>query len=199
MTADYLSIGIAGLGLIGASIPAVSLFVSKESTVTNQRQKWLEELRYDLSSFLAIARTLSVRGERAGDVDRFIQEEAKALEELYRLCHRIVLRLNPKEGSHLRLQKLVRVIANGCADSSSWDDVCDSALSEIDDAGQRVFKETWDKVKRGEATFRWFRNGVVSLIVIAFFILVVSIGKSFAQEGDSSSEASGVSSGIEDC
>ncbi len=109
------------------------------NTVTNQRVKWIEQLRQDISAFSGLTHTWCF-SELEGK-----PEELEVLKEIDRLQHVIRLRLNP-DGTHDRkIAPLIRRIPD--LTHISKREELTAALEELITTTQQLLKEEWEKVK----------------------------------------------------
>lgn len=109
------------------------------NTVTNQRVKWIEQLRQDISSFSGLTHTWCYSDLEGKS------EETEVLKEIDRLRHVIRLRLNP-DGTHDRkIAQLIRRIPE-LTHISKREELTE-ALEELITTTQLLLKEEWEKVK----------------------------------------------------
>lgn len=108
-------------------------------TVTNQRIKWIEQLRHDLAAFAGLTHTWSA-SQLEGT-----EGEIEILKDIDRLRYVIQLRLNP-DGTHDRkIAELIRMIPEYTHYSQR--DKLDVAMNELLGSSQALIKEEWEKVK----------------------------------------------------
>jgi len=183
---------------ITAFISFVNMTLSKEQKTSEFRQAWIDGLRGDLAIFFSSARALCRTMEEnrniensSEDIRNFIFTKEKigemrlnAVDSLYR----IKLRLNNKEGEHIKLNQLLEsaiAIQNQINVENGKDYF--EALAAIELAAiksQDILKIEWQRVKQGENTFRIakivsFTIGILSLIpiVILMFYCIKTIFK----------------------
>jgi hypothetical protein len=109
------------------------------NTVTNQRVKWIEQLRQDISAFSGLTHTWcfsSLSGR---------PEEHELLKEIDRLRQVIRLRLNPNGTYDRKIQDLIVTIPQ-LTDISSRPEL-QAALDDLTETTQLLLKEEWEKVK----------------------------------------------------
>jgi hypothetical protein len=104
------------------------------NVVTSQRIKWIEQLRQDISSYIACF--TNVQGASI---------PSEVTREMNRLCHVIRLRLNPDGTQDRKIELLINEIPT-LTDSSRRKDLF-KALNELTVTSQKLLKEEWEKVK----------------------------------------------------
>lgn len=109
------------------------------NTVTNQRIKWIEQLRQDISNFSGLTHTWCF-SELEGK-----PQEYEVLKEIDRLHHVIRLRLNPAGEHDKKIERLIDEIPK-LTHISKREDLLE-ALNELTSTTQLLLKEEWEKVK----------------------------------------------------
>lgn len=109
------------------------------NTVTNQRVKWIEQLRQDISAFSGLTHTWCF-SELEGK-----PEEYELLKETDRLRHAIRLRLNPSGQHDQKIEALIAKIPN--LTHITQREELKKALNELTAATQLLLKEEWERVK----------------------------------------------------
>jgi hypothetical protein len=145
--------------LIAALASLLGLVISKESKISEFRQKWIDSLREDIAAFL-------------GETSRYHAHVLGLTKEiaparLNELIFRINLRLNLKEKNHDHLSKAMDEYRTFILGSNRTMDV----MKRQEDAGVKaqdiallaadVLKTEWNVVKRGEFVYR-----------VTFFVLL---------------------------
>ena len=173
--------------LIAALFSIVSLTVSKEMKTSEFRQAWIDGLQEDPASWLASARAFSrftdakrrlgddyqknvsfpISDEKVGDL-RFVAAHS---------TYKIKLRLNPKEGNH---QELIRLLDKAIQLQNEFmqNGVDHGILDAVDRVAvhsQEVLKFEWERVKEGEKAFKTVRNRLAPGIAIFALILIALI------------------------
>lgn len=180
--------GIMFASIVGGFFSFVSLVSSKEQKVSEFRQEWINELREDLSVFFSSARALCRTMQEArspNTADNDIQDFKFGKEKVgnMRLAgaeafYRIKLRLNKKELEHQELQRLLETsinIQNEINMNKGLDYT--EALKAIEKAfeySQDILKNEWERVKKGEPTYRKSKNFAVAVLVLGFVVFSIS-------------------------
>lgn len=188
MDFDATSLG----AIIAAGITAISsligLIVSKEYKTSEFRQAWIDALRNDLSELIgcvdAVAQHMRVvendsQGQDAVQTEIFekVKPEIVRSEALY--C-KVLLRINPKEHTELvnRLEKIRKSFDKGVIPTS--ENLHDLEMSLVFES-QATLKREWERVKRGETTFRVAK--ISALIFVVFTALAglyaISVAESY--------------------
>lgn len=138
------SVGIALTFAIGVWNLVLSYRTTRKTsyinTVTNQRVKWIEQLRQDIAEFAGLTYTWS-----------FSQAEGKPQEfelvkDIDRLRHVIRLRLNPDGTYDRKIESLIAKIPE--LTHTIHQANLKAALEELIVTSQSLLKEEWEKVKR---------------------------------------------------
>jgi len=138
---------------IGAVVAGIVAFMAsvltKESKVSEFRQAWIDGLRDDISELVSVFYWILDAYREAAMEPPQLKDEFIKLE---RMQARIELRLNPKEHAALlrHLHGLVRFESFDKEDTASRNAAINSFVAE----SQKVLKDAWVRVKRGEPTYR---------------------------------------------
>ena len=136
--------GIIGTFVLGGWNLVANYRTSRKTsfinTVTNQRIKWIEELRQDIAAMCGLTHTWFYSRLEG------TEKEHDVLKEIGRLRHVIPLRLNPSGELDQRIQKLISEIPN-LTDQSKQREL-DAALQELVEVSQKMLKAEWEKVKK---------------------------------------------------
>lgn len=121
---------------------AVSTFHSGQrttfiNTVTNQRIKWIEQLRQDVSAYAGLVYHWAYTDVPDGE------EKRRLIKEVDRLTHVIRLRLNPAGQHDQRIEQLLKEIPRQTENQIE----VTSLLEDLTVTAQKLLKEEWEKVK----------------------------------------------------
>ncbi|MEL6416515.1 MAG: hypothetical protein AAFQ15_16405 [Pseudomonadota bacterium] len=155
---------------IGSLVSLLSLLLAKEAKTSEFRQYWINELREQTSSMLAGAYSLSFLYANKERPEDQISEAAHTL--YVSNMSSILLRLNPNEKSAVDRAKIEAFESHlremrDAIDSSNYSKVNELGKLIIDTL-RPILKTEWDRVKRGELTFRVSKY-------VGGFILVLSL------------------------
>ncbi len=118
-----------------------TLEVSNKQIIAPMRQKWINDLRDIFSEITSSALHYYV----AGFEDRTDQE----YQHLTHLQYKVILMLNPREGDHKQLEKLIAQMINMLA--QGWSKKLDTEFSachkQVIALSRDVLKREWDRVK----------------------------------------------------
>jgi hypothetical protein len=170
--------------IIGAFVSFLSLIISKEQSVSQFRQEWIDELRKDIA--IVVGRVIAMHGES-------IAKQKENQDELWarlkgdftgfnRVIVRIRLRLNPnekgkKEGPATKavldtLEKLESMFASAKPRFHELDDLVDTLV----DNAQVILKENWDRVREGEEGYQRAKSwALIAIRVCAVIGVIVAI------------------------
>jgi len=178
--------GIMFAAIVGGFFSFVSLISSKEQKVSEFRQEWINELRGDLSVFFSSARALSrtmqeTRSPNTTDDD--IQDFKFGKEKIGHMrlagadaLYRVKLRLNKNEPEHQELQRLLETAINiqnriNIDKGLDYTEALD-AIERASDYSQDILKSEWERVKKGEPTYRYSRNFAVAVLLLGFLLFL---------------------------
>ena len=167
--------------LVGAAIAAsVALLVSilaKETKTSELRQQWIDAVRGDLAEFMAVVskveamvRETDVNFKTKAGRTTFYETHGEAIAVATMLEGRLKLRLNPNE--HKVLIDLLELRSAfprrlGNPLTSEYDD-------KIVAEGQRVLKQEWQRVKKGEPAFYWTKRLALAIVAGAISAIVTT-------------------------
>lgn len=168
---SILAAAIAGL------VVFISTVLTKEQKTSEFRQVWIDEIRKDIAQFISGASEIvALNSVKKSDMEsqlKFIEDNFKLIHELQSIEHRIILRLNPKEHSDLigKIQNFRKemILAYSGTERIKLEQ---KITSDLLDATKAVLKYEWERVKRGEPTFRivkWGALFIISILVFLFF------------------------------
>ena len=170
--------------IIAAAIAGLVVFIStvltKEQKTSEFRQVWIDELRKDISQFIAgVTEVVALHKSKVQDLEaykKFLDDNFKVIQELETLSHRIVLRLNPTE--HVELTDLVKNFRKKMLKAYQQPDreTQEERLTrELLGATRQVLSSEWKRVKQGEPTFRLVKKGGLIAMVTLLLALVIAM------------------------
>lgn len=160
------AVGAIVAAMIGALMVLISTILSKEQKTSEFRQSWVDSLRSELAEFAGSASLLIHYAEHNAkktdeEVMQFLSSNHDRLERLKSLAMSITLRLNPKE--HQELIKIVDRFLDDLIEETKGqtDDLVNTSPTEqrFIEESQRILKEEWARVKKGEVGFRLVKYG----------------------------------------
>jgi hypothetical protein len=160
--------------VVAGFISLINLLIAKDQKITEFRQNWIDKLREEIAALISQSIAISSMRHVIEARDKSATEQA-ALDDMRDLLkgvnaqrmehrNRILLMLNPKDDAHLIAQ--VHELSRISAISSNVEHTvvvrhCDALVAE----SQRLLKQEWIRVKRGEWSYR----------VIKCFVVVVTL------------------------
>jgi hypothetical protein len=172
------SFGTVLAALIAAAISLVGLLISKDQKTTEFRQAWIDRLRDDVAEFLSYHSLMSFQirlkdPERKNEAD-FQRETFDSMRgeilKMERVHAAILLRLNPKEHSHIvsKLEEIKSFYGEEVILSSS---LMQKHEDELLAMFQKELKKEWSRVKSGEWAFRIAKYFAIFLVCAGLYIL----------------------------
>lgn len=184
----FIAVGTIAAAMISGTVAFLNLIISKEQSVSEFRQKWIDSLRDELAIYLSACNSISVHtqvksakhAESTITMEEMIEPLHEYLNSAYSMYHRIMLRLNPNEHKELseKINDLEKALSkrNILTDPKTFGYMCD----DINLAAQVLLKSEWERVKQGETTYRVLK--VVSAIfalsgVLGAVLIVWNLGQ----------------------
>src|ERR1051325_1451586 len=120
---------------IGRGQIASSLAVANKQITAPMRQAWINSLRDTLARLLSRALHYHVAG--------FEERTDAEYRHLTLLEYRVLLMLNPNEGDHQRLEKLIQKMIASIQDPSGFPEI----HTAVKDLSREILKREWNVVK----------------------------------------------------
>ena len=152
--------------VLAAVVSFLGLMISKESKISEFRQKWINALREDAATL--VTHTFFVRGAE-------VREDADLNESYIQINHvsaRIRLRLNPKEKETHAIIMAMNKMKDANHTVAEFGNIVEY-VNEFVVAVQKLLKKEWERVKRGELIYKstfWF-----SILAIVGFLYAVTV------------------------
>lgn len=169
--------------ILTASIAGAVAFLvsvlSKEQKTSEFRQAWIDQLRNDLADLTSLvlmtedAMAHMVSDGNAADLPAYIIQSQDKFIKITACAMRIEMRLNPDE--HLALMDLVRKIGTSVKTFRGNTDASAAAASLLLIESQKVLKQEWLRVKRGENIFH-FTKCISLVLLISGAIIFLAVG-----------------------
>ena len=178
----WLPIGAVIAAFITGLISFVNMLIAKDQKTTEFRQAWIDSLRTEVARFIASATAIPVAGRLIdykqskveSRIDAVADMTAYAIEALPEFinCHnKILLLLNPRE--HKQLIDLLGELKNIAKISSDHTQAeVEATCLEVLRETQKILKTEWERVKRGERTYRLTKL----FIIVALSGLILAVG-----------------------
>jgi hypothetical protein len=173
--------GTAVGSILAAAIAGLVVFIStvltKEQKTSEFRQVWIDEIRKDVSQFIAgVSEVVALYVAKKGDVasqEKFIDDNFKLLHELQMVEHRIILRLNPTKHAKL-IEKVTGFRSSMLAayKTPNRKKIEDDLTYDLLSTTKTVLAFEWERVKSGEPIFRRVKYGALALLTfLGVFLL----------------------------
>lgn len=171
--------------VITALISLLGLIIAKEHKVSEFRQAWIDSLRDDISRLLAhseaivhVLRTRS-QGEDWTDGERDVIQSSELIDKIRsdlvaaEECYfRILLRVNATEdASRLFLETLDKMRESLNDEQIPSPDALHEMEMKLVQSSRRLLKQEWERVKKGEVTFK-IAKAASLLGVVIFGVLL---------------------------
>jgi len=169
----YILVGTTVASAFTSIYAYFNIVLSKENKVSEFRQKWIDELRQDVSAYIATMRALHLMVTIHNKSPTTDEEFLKLTINSSNYYNSIHLRINKKDGSKIghRDNKFLVSIEEVSMryDASDFEDFA-YYLEDASSNASDILGEEWKRVKRGETSYR-----VAKIIVLIFIILIVTM------------------------
>lgn len=158
--------------LIAGLFSFFNLVLSKEQKLSELRQNWIDGLRNDIAEYisavLAIEHLDAVYRHQHGDSLNYV-DLSKATHEPHVngsiALNRILLRLNPSDKSPAAKALLSELNKMKQLFSEAKYVEVSGCIPEMRKQAQLFLKAEWERVKKGEPTFRWSKR--IALVILS--------------------------------
>lgn len=143
---DYIySFGILATFALGIWNIAKNYRLSKKTTfintVTNERIKWMEKLRNNISEFCGLTYNWCMATPEEQENNK------ESLEKIDRLRHLIRLQLNPNDQHDKKIENLIHEIPKLAVPGRSKEEELKEKINELIEQSQCLLKLEWERVK----------------------------------------------------
>jgi hypothetical protein len=195
--------------LVGGYFSFVSLINSKEQKTSEFRQAWIDSLRKEISEFLSCVyffqfyyqQIYENKQEIEKDKDTVLKKEAelntkfefinglKETHQKYNISNSAIrLRINHQETKKIPKELNDKFI-------STLDEICQAVnQSRYSDAGgagdrlivaaQPLLKIEWERVKKGEKSYQWIKNGSIGVFLLALIIIIFLLNRPIIKDDE---------------
>lgn len=159
--------------VITAALAGIGLTLSKDTKVSEFRQKWADALRKDVSEFLAlVSNAWSIKHQPQQIIN--VANAEKQLTRLNIVMYRVLLRLylKKKAGAHWKLGEAMWAARQVALSPVSTKDEMNKTTEGIQEAAATVIDDAWEKVKMGEGQYRivkWVCYASLAVSVVLLF------------------------------
>lgn len=180
VTTAIIAYGAISAAVIAGFFSFLNLISSKENSVSQSRQQWINEFRAEISRLTAAIHEL-VRIEENSETlsqKEYLDVARETYKDVRESLTSIQLRLNPehvKQSPKSMEAKLWNAISKSRIDFANRDlGATVAGCDSIREAAAPLLKKEWERVKRGEWVFRLVR--VTALIIVVAGIAFVILG-----------------------
>lgn len=166
---------------IAALVSLVTLVNTKEQKTTEFRQAWINSLRAEAAKFASQARYIAgaIHNAKRFDPNCF-SRDSKAYEayaenrkEIAVAYYLISLHFKPDDLDFQRLAQLMDKVLNalGRPERVTFEEI-NSSLRRMTEEVRTLLKEEWERVKAGEAPYKWTKRVAIVLMLVLFFVFI---------------------------
>jgi len=170
-TATFPAIATITAALIGGFVAFLSSVLSKEQKTSEFRYAWLNAVLDDIANFAGAAESIKAAAwsnytnEDNEKAQAFLVAAEPQIRELLAAYYRARIRLYPKDHK-AALDALEHLKVAVLMDSPDPKRV-DALIRDIVQTSHEALKREWVRVKLGEKTFRYTKNGALLVFVLA--------------------------------
>ena len=170
----YAPLATVLAALLAALVGLVGVILSKESKVSDFRQAWIDSLRSEVSQLVANLHQALKFIEAFGDEAAKNPEHQTAILKANTALFMIRLRLNPTEKPSKEMLRTLKKIEEFTSQDDFPSDEVEKLERDLVDQSKFVLKSEWDRVQKGELTYRLTKLFFIALvgILIACGILI---------------------------
>lgn len=162
MTTEWFAVVAAAASAVVALVsavvgPTVTYRIAtkqiRASTVSANRQRWIDQLRDDVCELLVHMKLLvSVRDPRTKEARLDFGDTVEFISKPLRLRNRIALRLNRREEAHNELLRIIDAYQALAMDPTEVFTLkeASTASATLLAKAQEILKSEWERVKRGD-------------------------------------------------
>lgn len=164
------------VAIITAVAGWLALILTKEQKVSEFRQKWVDELRKDLSLLVATVEVfIRAYKNSTNRVSNYRIDNDKQ-EILSHTIQRIKYRLNPDDAEGL-IEVVDELSSELMSGHISHDSIAnlEYLLEQANEIGHVILKTEWERVKKGELWFYWSKWGFLFLAISIFIRFILNI------------------------
>lgn len=178
-------LGVMFAAIIGGFFSLITLISSKEQKVSEFRQEWINSLRESVSSYVASLYYLSTLYKHYLEQDPKKQnrfEMTKGVAETYSTVNKtyndIVFRVNGNEKKR-ELKELNNKFLEALEESRTLFNKSElqevkTSCNKVRDCAKPLLKAEWERVKRGEPTYRYAKYFAASILTLGILIFSFS-------------------------
>lgn len=158
--------------LIAGSISFVVTVLAKDQKTSEFRQSWIDSLRSEIcelgANLIAMKDIMELfdGSDEQKKLDYLIQRHDDFV-KMEKSMMNIRLRINPVECAELT------AVLDRIQSQLDKDDITEELVSEFVKKSQKVLKNEWERVKRGELSFRLLKWGSSVLVVLALVVVAI--------------------------
>jgi hypothetical protein len=176
------AVGLIVAAIIAGLVAFLGLVISKEQSVSEFRQQWIDELRKDIA--IIVGCVTRIHGESiAGHNNQTLWDKVKVdFTRFNRVIVRIRLRLNPaeKRGKEEQATKAVldalKELESIFGSKEPQFHRLQPLVETLVTNSQTILKENWDRVREGEPTYQKAKSNAVTFTIVLTVAGVITYG-----------------------
>ncbi|NIK02185.1 hypothetical protein [Xanthomonas cannabis] len=184
----YAALGAVLAALVAGFFSFIGLVSSKENKISEFRLNWIDGLRDEVAKFTSATTELVRLDTHQGEITvaEWLELGAQPYRDARESLSKIQLRLNPDhvasqiEGNDAKLMAAVVIARSHFNKAVNGNGSYDAVTEHVDlvrSAAAPLLKEQWERVKKGEPTYRRVR--VVAWLIILLGVLFLAGGTTY--------------------
>ena len=169
------------VALIAVVVSFVGLIITKEQKTSEFRQKWIDEIRFDIANLMGCLSQYTTKWivlENTGLTDvrkAFLKDNISIINEIYVLLYRIELRLNPiKDKSLIDVLKHIEEMIQS-PKKMDHDSLFEDLTGQLKSQSHEMLKKEWTRVKDGEPIFRTTKYILGLVLLVSLYGISVKV------------------------
>jgi hypothetical protein len=179
------AVGVIVAAIIAGLVAFFSLIISKEQTVSNFRQQWIDELRKDIAAVASCVSSIHGESIAKHKDDQVLWDRVKTdFTRFKEVIVRIRLRLNPHEKRKIEgpatkavlgvLTELEAIFGSATPQFHKLE----ALLATLVTNANVILKKNWQRVRSGERIYqvtKWLTLSLTVAVVIAWLLHVFKV------------------------
>jgi hypothetical protein len=164
------------IAFVAGGFSLLGLIIAKEQKTSEFRQAWIDALREDIALYCAKVAIVQAYIDRAVvlDADKLFEDNREEYIAINQSALRIKLRLNASESESDAILRPLKVIEGKLnaefADIKMAMPDISAALKKLEKDAPPLLKTEWERVKRGELTYRVAKLCAAMVFVICLVV-----------------------------
>ena len=158
------------VALIAVIVSFISLIISKETKISDFRQKWIDNIRDDISELMGTLTQYTIVYIVSNPQDReskekFFNENHELVSKIGTLLNKIELRLNPEKDKEL-IKHLNAIEDFTTIPKEDKLEKLTATMNTLKEQSHILLKKEWERVKKGELVYRVIKYSFATIVFV---------------------------------